>query len=146
MQYLNSHSPDGCQQDPRIRVSFCVSGEFAPEGLTRVVSITPSGIRRAGEDTPRRLAKVRRTSWCLEQVRYGDTSIEDAVCAMLDKIWRHRAEIVQFSTDWPVSIDFVVTVRFYEAQPLYSLSPPTMRRISDLGATFGLDIYDLSEP
>jgi hypothetical protein len=132
--------------DPCIKVVFGVSGEFDPDQLTELLCLDPTEIRRLGEDTPTGRAKVRKTSWCIEQVRYGDSSIEDAVCAMLEQIWRRRAEIVQFSTNWPVSIDLVVTVRFYEDRPLYSLSPPTMRRISDLGATFGLDIYDLSEP
>jgi hypothetical protein len=130
--------------DPKIKVAFCVSGEFDPDELTRILSIAPTEVRRRGERTPLGRTQVRTTSWCFEEVRYGDLCIEDSVNAMLDVLWRRRDDISIFCAEWAVSLVLVVTISFYQEKPACSLGPSTMRRISDLGATFGLDIYDLS--
>lgn len=132
------------KSDPRITVSLCVSGEFDPDDLSRVLAINPTEVRRAGEDTPRKRAKARKTSWCVTNTRHGDDSIEDGVCAMLELIWMHRDDLAKFADTWPVSLVLAVSVSFRQDRPEYSLSPSTLRRIADLGTTLVLDIYDLS--
>lgn len=132
------------ENETRIVAALYVSGEnLQPESVTRAIGLEPTEVRRKG--TPARAGPpIRKSEWCLMVSSRGEDSIEDCVCRVVAMVWPVRERLRSIVRKEGLELGVVVSVTIYGERPLYQLSAKTMGRLAELGAGFGLDIYDYS--
>lgn len=85
---------------------------------------------------------IPEAAWSLGFDKRPYDSVDVAVSAVLEQVEGREAKLLGYAGTHALDISLSCNVFIYEDRPLYSLSPATMKRLSELNAEFCLDIYD----
>ncbi len=138
-------SPPKDESSPRINVSLWITGDgLDPMACTRHLGVVPTEVRVKGEARPRKLPPARSSSWALDLKNQRLYSTDEAVALILAPIWPVRDQLKHFVEKHKLEVFVAVNVTIYEDRPVYELSTKTMEKLVEIGAEFGLDIFDYS--
>jgi hypothetical protein len=130
----------------RVMVSFYVSGGvWDPDDCTSALGLTPTRIRRRGVVAPVGGPPARENGWSIDTEWEDTDSTDTVVVRLLDQLWDRRLAVRRFCEENHAGCAFVAVVEILEERPVYELTNGTIARMSEFGAAFSLDIYDLRE-
>jgi hypothetical protein len=130
----------------RVMVTFYIGGgAWDPDACTAALGLQPTRIRRRGSVARAGGPPARQNGWSID-TEWEDSDTTDAVLVrLLDRLWEHRFAIRRFCEENRAGCAFVAVVEILEERPVYELTRATIARMSEFGADFSLDIYDLRE-
>lgn len=126
----------------RITASVNLTGdEFDFESCSSAIGITATKTWKR-KIPPHPL--VPAAAWSVGFTKQPFESVNDAVEAVLKLIENREDKIKAFASRAGLRISLSCSVNIDEERPVYDLSSDTMKRLSDLGANFIMDIFDYS--
>ena len=132
--------------DRRVMVTFYIGGgAWDPDTCTSALGLQPTRIRRRGSVAPAGGPPARENGWSIDTDWEESDSTDSVVAGLVNRLWERRFAIRQFCEENGAGCAFVAVVEILEERPVYELTSATIARMSEFGADFSLDIYDLRE-
>ena len=131
---------------PVISTDFGIWGDLLDlSECTRQIGLAPTTEETKGQARPNGRPPARETYWGIATQKRRLLSIDDSLVELIEILWPHRFEIVEFLSSKPHSASFETKVTIYAERPEYCLSAQTLQRLSFFGIEYCLDIFDCSE-
>ena len=131
---------------PSISATFSLAGrDFDPDECTRTLGITPTKIWRPRRPDLLVQAGLNTLAWYVEQAPTPLYSTDDAVRPVLDIVYPRRVQIREFARDHQLTTAVVCAIKSWGRRAVLELLPDTVSRLSELGASFSIDLYDYSD-
>jgi hypothetical protein len=130
----------------KISVFLTFSGgvEFDPMDCDRQVGFQSTSVWRQ-----KRRELLGRADLCAAEWQFGFDrrdfdDVDDAVTALLNEIWMHRAAIKEYASRSDIRATIAITVMIVDDAPLYRLSRATLSMLGELQVELVVDIFDYS--
>ena len=111
---------------------------------TRAVGVEPTCTedrRIRGHRLPSGTPNVLPALWEVEVVEEPSSEIDPCVASLLDLVHPRVEEIRGLLATRRYRAGFLTSVTVFDEEPLYGLSPSTLRRIADFGLEWSLDVF-----
>lgn len=127
---------------PAVLTRFTLAiGELDPDFVTDQIGIRPSKVLRKGESRRSPRPPVAESSWEVECMRRKMYSIDESIAETLAIVWPRRKEIVTLCQTQRLECLFVTAVwADDEHRPIYELSSETLKKMSELKASWIMDL------
>ena len=121
---------------------YLTLGEWFPDDCSRVLGLTPTRIRRAGEPVREGLPPSLVNEWALDSGWVETDRVDTVLAAFLERLSSKVREIRAFCDAHGAHCGVVVCVRVYDEPPVLDAGRDAIRHLATLGAEFSLDISD----
>jgi hypothetical protein len=125
-------------------VWYVLAGDFEPDEITRATGLTPSEVRRKGDEPRLGAAILKRSSWSIDSGLTPSDEFHEHLEDLLARLRPGWDALRALGTEHEAGVEAAIYCR--QAQgPLVQLSPEHGAAIAELRATLGFDIYALPE-
>ncbi|MFK8004069.1 MAG: DUF4279 domain-containing protein [Polyangiales bacterium] len=131
--------------DPSVSCEISASlnlcgGAFDFEHCSKAIGVaaTSTWTRKIEHDA------IPEASWSIGFDKRPYDCVDVAVSAVLEQVEGLEERVRAYAKAQALEVSLSCDVFIYKQRPLYSLSPATMKRLSELHAEFRLDIFDYS--
>lgn len=132
-------------EHPLISCEFVISGDdLDTDDCSQQIGFTATSTWHQRHPHLLERKDIPRASWHVGFKKQPYDVLDNALSSVIAMIWEKRDAIHTYVRSHDLTVDFVcsVTVFSIEHGVEYSIAPETLRKMSQLGAGFALDIYD----
>lgn len=136
--------PDAPHARDERYVWFVLAGDFEPDDITRATGLTPSEVRRKGDQPRPGAAILKQSSWSIDSGLAPSDEFHEHLEDLLSRLRPGWSTLRELGKEHDAVVEAAIYCR--QAQgPLVQVSPTHAGAIAELGATLGFDIYALPE-
>jgi hypothetical protein len=127
---------------PAIRTRFALNlGNVDPTLVSKYIALEPTRVLTKGDKREPPRPPVAESAWEIEVAKQNLYSIDESLALILDIVWPNRTQLVSFCRDNNISCLFVTAVWITdEVRPVYELSRVNLKKMSELEASWIMDL------